>query len=253
MRAVCVLLAALVCSGCGKPAARSFLVHKDESVELDLGKDRCGCQRFRSICKSEEGLTVTGEFSVSGTMHYADNLILSLPGAVPLVLYSDVAGGHLEPEGLAHVLRLPWGDYLVLGRSCWDGNWHVQHVMLVGRRRSAVKLIDEIIYDMEPWGGASDQYEETGMFVCSGTTGPRVGLIEPPEKGCDELNLTVAGVYLHGNEVRLLRYDAPPAELRDVIGADTHEGERFEIPKRRIAWFGIGAKGFVGPGGDVGY
>jgi hypothetical protein len=106
---------------------------------------------------------------------------------------------------------------------------------------------------MEPWGGAIDQYGEAGMFVCSGTTGPRVGLIEPPERGWDELNLTVGGVYMQGNEVRRLRYEAPPAELRDGIDVDSHNGERFEIPKRRIAWFGIGAKGFVGPGGDVGY
>jgi len=192
-----LLLLAACCAGCGeKPepteteakastartastAAPTFprvSVHEGYT-HIDLGRDAHGERRWREEHTAKDGLHIVAEFGGGGTMHFADNLTMSLPGATPLRLQSDVKGSlsQLDPD---RVRRLSSGDWLVTGHSRWTGTDRIRHVMLVGLRDGAVKRIDEMRYHTTG-GGSADASADFRLLVYAEGETLRVGLPEP--------------------------------------------------------------------------
>ena len=77
----------------------------------------------------------------TGTMHYADRVVVRWGQARPLVIETDVEGGSLAPL-FGRVVPLPHDRVALIGASSWGGGEWTQHAWVIERDRGAVRVVE---------------------------------------------------------------------------------------------------------------
>lgn len=130
-----VLLAASVLGACGSTAAPPpTSTSTAAATELVFDGPRSGCALHVSTTAPE------GE---TGTMHYAERVVLSVGPGAPVELTTDVEAGTLAPI-VERAIDLG-GAYLVLGWSSWGGGTQTNTALIVeGGRCGGLTLVDRL-------------------------------------------------------------------------------------------------------------
>lgn len=130
-----VLLGASLLVACGSTAAPSPRSTSTATpAELVFDGPRSGCALHVSS---------TGPEGETGTMHYAERVVLSVGPGAPVELTTDVEAGTLAPI-VERAIDLG-GAYLVLGWSSWGGGTQTNTALIVESGRcGGLTLVDRL-------------------------------------------------------------------------------------------------------------
>lgn len=179
-----------------------------------------------------------------GTMHYAERLKLSLPGARSLVMKTDVEHGQLAPI-VQMQFPLKDGRHLLLGWTSWGGGMQTEHALIVEKKGAVLRLVDELVVQH---GRGSPR-----IVFRTAPEAPAIGVFEP--KGDRALHDPWSWSLAYGNkqlsleEMRKLRYTENVSGKTGYVYYAPPFFEK-EIPGQRVAWFAITKGGFEEGGSE---
>jgi len=175
----------------------------------------------------------------TGTMHYADELRLSVGASAPLLLKTDSGGGKLIP--------VPGPQYavddthvLLLGWSSFGGGMQTLHALLLHVENDTITLQCELTLTMA---------RDASAFIVrrDGPNQIRLGIGEPGSRLFNERDwLLVFGPdsdqRLDIAQIRKLAFAAAAKREPDALYAPSIKNEGFPA---RVAWFSVSADGFA--------
>jgi hypothetical protein len=86
-------------------------------------------------------LDVVSSNEDTGTMHYAERVVVRWGDALPLVVETDVERGTLAPL-FGRVVPLANDRVALIGSSSWGGGEWTQHAWVIARERGAVRVVE---------------------------------------------------------------------------------------------------------------
>ena len=170
----------------------------------------------------------------SGTMHYAEQIRLAVPGAAPWLRRADLEHGFLPPL-LRRRARAGPGRDLLLGWSSSGGGGQTMVAWLVAEA-GARRLIDELV--------VQDRRGDALLLLRRRDGALQVGVPAPRDPG-----RSVDGPWLQTHDIRL------PIERWDELSFETFEPDAVEAfcppfglasaRPERVAWLSVASTGFV--------
>jgi hypothetical protein len=177
----------------------------------------------------------------TGTMRYADRVVVELGAKTPFIRSTDVETGVVAPL-FEQIHPISDSSMLLLGWSAGSGANTLVHAWLVEVSDEAVMLIDDLVVNAEAW--------RPGIIV-SPEEPTKVGVLLPNCTHHDDCVLDNAGV---GSSLssRVLRVDLSAVrQLLPLAAVDTRDAYRPRRPSQLdnqamgVMWFAIVDSTFV--------
>jgi hypothetical protein len=191
------------------------------------------------ILKVEVAVPVPGG---SGTMHFVDELRLSVGSSAPLILKSEPGGKLIPIPGPQY--RIDDTHILLLGWSSYGGGMQTIHALLVQVDNGTVTLQRELMLTAARTASAL-------IVRRDGLSEIRLGVGEPAGRLLSERDwLLVFGPNsdqrLDMAQIRKLSFAAEAKRDADTLYAPPFQNARFPA---RVAWLSVSASGFAPMGG----
>jgi hypothetical protein len=189
-----------------------------------------------AVLKVEAAAPVPGS---SGTMHFVDELRLSVGSSAPLILKSESASGKLIPVP-GPQYRIDDSHILLLGWSSYGGGMQTIHALLVQVDNGTVTLQRELMLTAARTASAL-------IVRRDGLSEIRLGVGEPTIRMLSERDwLLVFGPdsdqRLDIAQIRKLAFAAEAKREADTLYAPPFQNARFPA---RVTWLSVSASGFA--------
>jgi hypothetical protein len=174
----------------------------------------------------------------SGTMHFVDELRLSVGNSAPLILKSEPGGKLIPIPGPQY--RIDDSHVLLLGWSSYGGGMQTIHALLVQVDNGNVTLQRELTLTAARTASAL-------IVRRDGPNDIRLGVGEPAARMSNETDwLLVFGPdsdqRLDMAQIRKLAFAAEAKREADTLYAPPFQNARFPV---RVAWLSVSARGFA--------
>jgi hypothetical protein len=192
-----------------------------------------------AVLKVEAAAPVPGS---SGTMHFVDELRLSVGSSAPLILKPEPGGKLIPVPGPQY--RIDDSHILLLGWSSYGGGMQTIHALLVQVDNGTVTLQRELMLTAARTASAL-------IVRRDGLSEIRLGVGEPAGRLLSERDwLLVFGPNsdqrLDMAQIRKLSFAAEAKRDADTLYAPPFQNARFPA---RVAWLSVSASGFAPMGG----
>jgi hypothetical protein len=192
-----------------------------------------------AVLKVEAAAPVPGS---SGTMHFVDELRLSVGSSAPLILKPEPGGKLIPVPGPQY--RIDDSHILLLGWSSYGGGMQTIHALLVQVDNGTVTLQRELMLTAARTASAL-------IVRRDGLSEIRLGVGEPAGRLLSERDwLLVFGPNsdqrLDMAQIRKLSFAAEAKREADTLYAPPFQNARFPA---RVTWLSVSASGFAPMGG----